>query len=195
MSQKAGMIPTKLKTCRCGCKQKFTPRSSFQTAAFPECALRLVEKKKIKDQAIRDKRERAEIRERKLESKRIEYWLNRAQVAVNALRRYLDKDKPCFTCQTWDADEWHAGHWLSRGACSSLRFDWQRNIRTTCNRCNIHLGGNAAIFRVELVKELGEEMVQDMENTPRSRRWTREECQQIEADAKARLKALKSTNQ
>jgi hypothetical protein len=182
---------TKPKKCAVRtCRQPYTPRRAFETWCSPDCALTILAQRKAKLAALLAKREREALRVRKLQLKPLTYWENRAQIAVNALRREIDRDQPCYTCGTYEADEWHAGHWISRGASSYMRYDYQRNIRKQCSRCNTYLGGNSVEFRKHLVEELGPMEVIAMECAPKSIRRTREELQEIEAKAKADLKAL-----
>ncbi len=165
----------------------------MQTVCSPSCALSIVNDKKEKEEAARLKRERMEWRAKLAESKPISHWLKRTQTAVNALRREMDKDQPCYTCGTYETVQREAGHYRSRGACSSARFDIVRNLRTCCHFCNVHLSGNLGVYRARLVQEIGEAEVQALEAMPKSYRWTREECQQIEADAKMKLRELQNS--
>lgn len=173
------------------CKAEFLPKSSMQEWCSVECGVVLGLERVAKQERIRAKREQEEFRQRKLAAKPISYWEHKAQRAVNALRRFIDKDKPCYTCDARWTVQWEAGHYRSRGACSSARFDWKRNIRTQCHRCNVELSGNAGMFRKRLAEELGEQAVLDLEAMPKSYRWTRAECEAIEAEAKELLAELK----
>lgn len=184
----------KPKTCRCGCKQKFTPRSPLQTAATPECALRMVEKKKAKDQAIREKKERAELVARKQDVKPLQYWKERAKRAVQALARWRDKDLPCISCGSYEADQWDGGHFVSSDQYPAVRFDLA-NINKQCRHCNKHRHGATAAYEDNLIHKIGRAEVERLKASKQVYRWTREEMRAIETEAKAKLKALKSTNQ
>jgi len=55
-----------------------------------------------------------------------------------------------------------AGHYRSRGAASHLRFNtW--NIHAQCVKCNRHLSGNVVEFRINLIRRIGEDKVQQLE--------------------------------
>lgn len=184
-----GFKRVKPRKCRCGCKVTFTPTKPLQTVAGPDCALRLIERRKAKQQAAADKAERQRIKERKLELKPLQYWLKRAEKAVNAWVLVRDREFGCISCGRFEAQAFHAGHHISVGASSALRFD-PANIHKQCNQCNIHLGGNQAEYAMRLPCRIGTEEFARLKNAPRSRKWTREELQEIEATYKAKLKAL-----
>lgn len=138
----------------------------------------------------REKMQRAADRAQREELQPLQYWLKRAEKAVNALVRERDIEQPCISCGTNDAAEWHAGHWKSVGSNSALRYDLS-NIHRQCDQCNVFKGGNATEYEARLPARIGQAEVDRLKNSPRSRKWTREECQAIEADAKRKLKELK----
>ena len=173
----------KVKTCR----KEFIPARSFVDFCSIDCAIILANDRLEKAETARLKKQRKEHRERLRESKPLSYWLNRTQTAVNKLRRKMDEGKPCYTCGTYETVQREAGHYRSRGACSSARFDIERNIRTQCHHCNVHLSGNLGVFRANLVQEIGEDEVLKLEAMPKSYRWTREELKSIEDNAKERI--------
>lgn len=177
----------KLRKRKCPCGEWFQPANSLQTVHCLEAAISLAEKSNAK-------KTRQEWLKRRQASKPISYWLARAQKAVNEVRRALDEGNGCYTCGTHETVQWEAGHFRSRGACSSARFDIERNIRTQCHHCNVALSGNLGIFRARLAEEIGEDSVQELERMPKSKRWTRAECEGIEAVYKAKLKALRNTS-
>ena len=180
----------KPKRCRY-CKKPFTPARPLQTVCSPSCAQQLIDSRKEKEQAKQEKIERQRIKERKLELKPLQYWLKRAEKACNAWVLARDREQGCISCGRFEAQAFHAGHHISVGASSALRFD-PANIHKQCNQCNIHLGGNQAEYAMRLPARIGQEEADRLKNAPRSRKWTREECQQIEAEYKAKLKALSS---
>ena len=152
--------------------------------------MRLIERRKAKLEAQVAKIERADIRARKIELKPLQYWLKRAEKAVNAWVLVRDREQGCISCGRFEAQAFHAGHHISVGASSALRFD-PMNIHKQCNQCNIHLGGNQAEYAMRLPARIGQVEADRLKNAPRSRKWTREECQDIEAEFKAKLKEMK----
>lgn len=184
----------KAKRCR-HCKQAFTPVRPLQTVCSPICALELIDKRKAKEQTKQEKIERQRIKERKLELKPIQYWLKRTEKAVNAYVVARDRSlgHGCISCGTYDAQAFHAGHFLSVGASSYSRFDADRNIHMQCSKCNLHLSGNLTNYEIGLVARIGAEEVDKLKNAPRVWKWSREALQGIEATYKAKIKALSSS--
>lgn len=172
----------KQKKCRY-CKTLFTPTMPMQIVCGIECAKAIAKKK-------REKVEKANDRQRKEELKPLQYWLKRTEKAVNAFVRERDREQPCISCGTNDAAEWHAGHWKSVGANSALRFD-PANIHRQCDQCNVFKGGNANEYEIRLPARIGQAEVDRLKHAPRLRKWTREECQAIENEFKAKLKELR----
>lgn len=186
-----GMKRVKPRKCRCGCGKVFTPQRPLQTVAEPSCAVALIEKRKAKDLARKAKAERMEIKVRKEALRPLQYWLKRAQKAVNdyCRARDLKAGHGCITCGTHDAEEWHAGHWISVGASSATRFD-PANIHLQCRQDNYFGGGMAQEYEARLPARIGQAEVDRIKNAKRERKWTREECQSIEVEFKAKLKEL-----
>lgn len=84
------------------------------------------------------------------------------------LRTELDKvfakfirgmSKNCYTCPTGKND--HCGHFMKRGN-DSTRWN-PDNARPQCWNCNYPLDGNRDVFRARLIKEIGIEKVEDIE--------------------------------
>lgn len=158
------------------------------------CAVATADKIRNKKVAAEEKAARQRERQNQVERKPIEYWLKRAEKAVNALVRKRDEDLPCISCGTWDAQVWHAGHFLPVGRAKSIRFDLA-NIHKQCNQCNIHYHSNATIYEIRLVAKIGQAEVDRLKTVPKERKWTREELQEIERAAKEALKALSKPSQ
>lgn len=189
-SAKARII--KAKRCKApGCGNDFTPARPMQKACSPGCALSMVAHANAKKATATAKADRKEAKTRLAELKPLQYWLKRTEKAVNAFIRERDREQPCISCGTHDAEEWHAGHWISVGASSGTRFD-PANIHKQCRQCNYFGGGKAQDYEVRLPARIGPAEVDRLKNAPRSRKWTREECQAIEIEYKTKLKALQN---
>lgn len=107
----------------------------------------------------------------------------RAQVIFNRWIRERDKDKGCISC---GAEVTEAGHYLSAGHYSALRFN-EMNVNGQCTRCNCFLSGNLIKYRQGLVKRYGEEKVLMLENSVAIRtvkKWTRYELDAIKTNYK-----------
>jgi len=73
-------------------------------------------------------------------------------------RKYADKNGivKCYTCDRkayWKGEGMQAGHFMSRKS-RILRWD-ERNIRPQCYSCNCHFYGRQYIFSINLNKEYG----------------------------------------
>lgn len=89
---------------------------------------------------------------------------SKAQTVFNKWIRERDKDLPCISCQK--APVQNAGHYLSQGHHSALRFN-QNNTHGQCIRCNMYLSGNLIHYRTYLVEKIGEDAVLKLEQTPK----------------------------
>ena len=154
--------------------------------------------KKKRDRAIakqrseiekKEKAERQEHRTRLLDVKPLSYWSKRAAVACHAFIRSRDANCPCISCGATSSPQWDAGHFRPSGVNSALRFD-ERNIHKQCVRCNQYLSGNLIHYRAGLVVKIGEQAVIELENNHETKRWTREELQEVERIYKERLRSL-----
>ena len=67
----------------------------------------------------------------------------------------------CYTCDKHplEGSNWHTGHFIpSSTSGATLRYDL-RNLRPQCYFCNIHAGGNGAIFYKRMVEREGQDYV------------------------------------
>lgn len=143
------------KTCR-QCGASFIPFRFAAKVCSPICARRYVaETKKTEKKQDRVKRESLKPRAK---------WLAECQTIVNKIVRLRDRHLPCCSCDrpaTWDG-QWHASHFRSVGAASTVRFHlW--NIHKGCSICNNHLSGNIAGYRPRLIEKIGQDRVDWLE--------------------------------
>ena len=147
------------KTCK-HCGDEFEPFRPMQTVCGPLCASRWVRSEK--------KKERSETKARKEAAKPRSKWLAECQQIVNKYVRLkaFRNDERCYTCGSRPAQKaggtMDAGHFRSVGSAPHLRF-WLPQIRVQCIVCNRHKGGVALLFRQALVKEHGNEWVEELE--------------------------------
>jgi len=174
-----------MRTCR-GCKTKYEPIRPLQTTCSIPCALTLVRTKQ-------DKLQRKINREAKQRLKTRSQWLREAQAAFNAYIRYRDTDLPCISCGDFTpmtrGGDYDCGHYRSIGANPELRFH-EQNANKQCKRCNSHLSGNIANYRVGLLLKYGPEIVAEIEGPHEVKKYSIEDLKAIKADYKARLKPL-----
>lgn len=105
-------------------------------------------------------------RERKREAKRKkrEYRKNdirvRREAAIKEFNRYIrlrDANLPCISCGALPGTfKLTAGHYITAGSCSALRFD-EQNVHGQCWwNCNRNKSGNIVKYREGIIKRFGE---------------------------------------
>lgn len=89
--------------------------------------------------------------------------------------RERDKELPCISCQRW-SDKFDAGHYINQGSSGALRYN-EDNVHKQCSfNCNNKLSGNKIEYRISLVKKIGVERVEWLEEHRTDiKRWDREE--------------------
>ena len=114
----------------------------------------------------------------------------RLQKLVNLYIRQRDAGKPCISCGKPIVGQVHAGHYISQGMHGFLRYHLD-NISAQCPNCNVWLRGNLIKYRMNLVKKIGLERVEYLEDHMNDiKKWTRDELIAIEVDIKERLGRL-----
>ena len=185
------------KTYKCKvCKSPYIKRNSWQTICESvDCVIEIA----VKNQAVRKKLERKETKEKLKKFETKPQLTEKAKNAFNAYIRQRDYGKPCICCDKpipWGTTNTtggvcDAGHWLSVGARVNLRFN-EDNVHAQLKYCNKELSGNAANYRIGLVKRIGLERVEALESDHKLNHYTKDDLRQIEATYKAKLKALKN---
>lgn len=143
--------------CR-SCNTEFEPmyRNGILVSKFCVKCLVLKGKAKIKKQNNKEKIEAKE----KLKTHKD--YLKDLQFHINKFIRLRDKDLPCISCNTFKCEEFHAGHYIAT-THQYLRFN-ELNIHKQCSYCNTHLRGNLIPYRIELIKRIGLDKVEWLEN-------------------------------
>lgn len=172
-----------------GCEQQFIPRNSMHVACCGSCAHSIVRAKNEQAEQRKRSDERKADRARKQELKPLKWFHARTRIAVHKYIRTRDRDRPCISCGTTHAAQWDAGHYVSVGADSSLRYDFN-NIHKQCSVCNKHLSANLIRYRQNLIPKIGEPEVLRLEGPQPVHKWTRDELDDIAAEAKRLTKAL-----
>lgn len=180
----------KQKKCRI-CGAMFVPRRPLQPVCEDmrckcEYALLVADKAKTK----REKVEKANDRQKREQLKSRRDHQREAQAAVNAFVRARDDGMPCISCGRHHDGQWHAGHYLSRGAHPELALD-ERNIHRQCQPCNTHLSGNQLEYRKGLISRYGQEYVDWLEGPHESMKPTIDDLKQIKSHYIKKLKELR----
>ena len=90
-------------------------------------------------------------------------YIKMFQQIFNAYIRERDKDFGCISCGRNNVEEFHAGHYIA-STYQYHRFN-EDNVHKQCSQCNTHLRGNLIPYRIELIKRIGLERVEYLENT------------------------------
>jgi hypothetical protein len=115
--------------------------------------------------------------------------LKDAQKAFNAYIRLRDHDRPCISCGTTQAGQWHASHYRSVGAYPELRFD-PNNCHKSCSTCNRWLSGNLLEYRRLLRIRYGDWLIDYLEGPHEPNKWTKEELHAIVLEYRKRSRAM-----
>ena len=139
------------------CKSQFIKSRMGQVVCCPECAMTLARSKNAKAEKVEITRaRRAAVARLKTRSD----WMKEAQTEVNKYVRLRDAGLGCISCDkpaNWGG-QWHASHFRSVGAASSVRFNlW--NIHKSCSVCNNWKSGNLSEYEPRLREKIGNEKV------------------------------------
>ena len=175
----------KPKKCRVkSCAKSFQPNNSLQVVCGVKCAINLSNQK----EAEKTKRKHA-AGKKAFYAKDKSTQEKLAQQAFNAFIRERDAREPCISCQRHHAGQYHAGHYLSRGAHPALRFD-ENNCHKQCAPCNNHLSGNIASYRINLSKKIGSAALESLEGPHEPIKLTVEDLTAVKVKYKRMTKEL-----
>ena len=167
------------------CKNPFTPRSMTHKVCSAECSEILIKRDKVKE-------ENKQIKDAKERMKTIGQLAKSTEKCCNAYIRERDRSYNCISCGMW-SEEWNAGHYISVGACRTLRFN-EDNIHRQCVHCNLYKHGNQQQYRMRLIAKIGKERVEALEAWHPANKWTATKLIELEAYFKNKLKELKNAN-
>jgi Bacteriophage Lambda NinG protein len=159
----------------------------MQTTCGYECAIKYT-------QMLREKKQKSDKRKaiKQFSDRDIPTLKRVAQTIFNKYIRLRDAALPCISCgYDGSSRQWHAGHYLSQGGHSQLRYD-ERNVHKQCSICNNHLSGNLAEYRKELINRIGLAEVEALESNKQTKRYTAEELKEIIERYKQKVKNLQN---
>lgn len=186
--------PAKVKTRKCPNRECRKPFEGFGigNACSIDCAHAVAMARLAKQKAKAARADRVATKARLLEMKPLTHFLRRAEHACNAYIRARDAGNGCISCGRHDADVWNAGHFISVGANSTLRYH-EDNIHLQCARpCNKDKGGNLIEYRKALLVKIGAERMAFLEGWHAPIKRTRPEIEAIEVYYTEKLKQLKT---
>lgn len=155
------------------CKEAYQPHQTLQRVCSPKCGLAFAVGK-------REKKERATTREMKRVLRQTDraHWIKKAQTVFNAWIRERDAGLPCISCGKHHSGQYHAGHYRTVASCSALRF-CEMQVWKQCAPCNLYKSGDIINYRKNLIKKIGIENVEKIENYNESKRWSIQELKYI----------------
>lgn len=173
-----------MKTKKCKvCKNTFIPYASLQKTCGVKCWIAL-------DKANTEKAEKKQWKERKDAARPLKWWAKKAKLACHTYIRERDKNEPCISCSRYHSGQYHAGHFMPSGVNAALRFD-EANIHKQCAPCNLFKSGNLTLYRINLVKKIGAEEVERLETYNITKKYSKEDLDEITVYYKDKLRLLK----
>lgn len=171
------------------CKEDFTPASDTQIVCSYNCASELIEKKRL----ILIEKSKKEIKDRKLAYKKQDKALIMRNTVVVFNKFIRERDgNVCISCGN-TTRQMHAGHYRPAGVNLALRFD-ENNVHSQCVQCNTFLSGNLVEYRKNLIKKIGLNEVERLENNKEVKKYTAIELKQIGKTYRDKNKKSKNEN-
>lgn len=178
----------KPKRCR-ACGNSFQPISSMSKACSVPCAIALTEKDKAKKLAKVKTAERKSLREALEKAKTRGTHLKELQAAFNSWVRARDAGQPCISCGRYGQDM-QAGHYRSVGSSPGTRF-MPNNCWLQCRQCNLYQHGSPISYRINLIKRIGLEAVEELEKEHPPLKLTIPEIVELKAYYRAKVREMK----
>ena len=189
----------KLKKCAVRtCRAPYTPdpKQLFKVWCSPDCGEVLALDRVAKSKAKAQRQERASDKVKLEGMKKRTKLIAEAQVAFNLVVRLEDAAQPCISCGRFFPDNgkpggtWDAGHYLSRGAASHLRFD-RRNVHKQCKGCNRPGGCTRDQHREGVRGRIGDEALLALECDQIDREYSKDDLREIRDINRKRAAKLK----
>ena len=136
---------------------------------------------KLKSKKDREKKTTQEHSKRKkaLRDGDRKFQLKKTQEIFNRFVRARDKDRPCISCNRHHSGQYHAGHYRTVGGNPELRFN-PDNCHKQCSACNNYLSGNVVNYRINLIKKIGVDAVNDLEGPHNIKKYTLENLKELQ---------------
>ena len=148
----------KPKLCRVCTNRKLLERSNFSSGSFSK--EKTVRTPSVKVKAVRSDRSASKNNMRD----RADAWFSRF-VRIKYLYTVSNNEAiaKCYTCGKIQTSRYlECGHWQRRGY-KSVRYD-PNNARPQCKKCNYYRSGVPEVFEINLIKEIGEDKVQELKS-------------------------------
>ena len=180
----------KPKVCKV-CKSEYTPQKMGQKVCSGECAISLAVSERGKAEKVARVKEKRADKVKRESLKTRSDWAREAQAAFNAWVRTRDAGQPCISCGRHHEGQYHAGHYLSRGARPEMAYE-PLNVWLQCAPCNTYLSGNAVLFRKALIEKIGIEKVEWLEGPHEPKKYTIDDLKAIKAEYTSKTKELRA---
>lgn len=182
------------------CREWFHPAFANQTWCGADCGTVIALAKREKDrqnaiQAAERRRkdeaqqERRSLKVRKLAVQPLSHFHKQTQAAFNEYIRTRDIADPCISCGRNHEGKYDAGHYRTRGASPSTRYD-ETNCHKQCVPCNQHLSGNIENYTPRLIEKIGQEAFDRLMGPHPVIKWTREELQDLARHYRGKTRQL-----
>ena len=178
--------PKRLYKCK-QCKTPFERMKPLQAVCSPICA---IEYSKV----LEEKKKRKETRELKQSMKT---WMDYYQEALKVFNSYVrerDKNEKCISCDAAPGTyRLTSGHYFPQGQNKSVALD-EDNAHSQCwFNCNKNKSGNLAEYYPRLIKKIGQERFDELEQRKNSlKKYSIPELIEIKIIFKEKLKTLKA---
>lgn len=181
----------KCRTCRLPVDRwPIAPRNRLAKVCSIECA-------RVLARVEGEKQARRQLKARKEALKTHPQLVKEAQRAFNRYRREATKHLGCVSCgkvlvgtSGITGSGTDCGHYRSTGSAPHLRFT-DNNAWAQCVHCNQHLSSNPIGYRAGLIKRIGLEAVEELENDNAVRRYTKDELRAIKAEYNRKYNELR----
>jgi hypothetical protein len=150
-----------------------------------------------KKQIPRERKREAKRQKREFKQRDIVVRRNAAIREFNRYIRLRDAHLPCISCGALPGTfKLTAGHYITAGSCSALRFD-EQNVHGQCWwNCNRNKSGNITKYREGIIKRFGElegsRMLEHLEGPQPTINITVDWYREIEETYKAKCKELEA---
>jgi len=152
----------KIKKIKCKvCQNKMQLFNTLRPYCSFDCGAKYAIKLKVNKDIADWKIKKAVMKEKLLSHSD---YLKLLQNIFNKFIRLRDENLPCITCGTQSKVEYAAGHFYPT-TYQYLRFN-EDNVHKQCNKfCNMMKSGNLLEYRPALIKKIGIERVELLDNT------------------------------
>jgi hypothetical protein len=104
-----------------------------------------------------------------------------AKELAQKFARLRDKDLPCISCGSVNAQVYHGGHLWKSELYSGVKFH-EYNINKQCQKCNTFLDGNEVNYAINFIERFGVDrfnFLTALAKETKNKKWSKMEVQEI----------------